>query len=279
LYLLGSETKKLTAAYLIALIMAFLLLSTGLILFVVFYHKRVIQHQAQIQKFHQEKHLELLQASIQSEEQERKRIAQELHDTVGATLATIRLYLRKAASAVADPSLLDMPAQLLDESISKVRMLSQQLQPDMLLYLGLVKALRSLAKRINGAGAIQVSVVQHIDWPEPPSPIVLPVYRVVQEIITNILRHGNATKLELHLKAEGDHYCISLEHNGITFTEADYQYNLTKEDSVGLKNIASRLEAANLGLQFPPANGNRKFIVVCLPATPSLISQKHFADV
>ncbi len=268
----------MTAAYLIVLIIAFLLLAIGLILFVVLYHKRVIQHQVQMQKFHQEKHLELLQASIKSEERERKRIAQELHDNVGATLATIRLYLRQASSAAVDSHLLDMPAQLLDESISMVRMLSQQLQPDMLLYLGLVKALRSLAKRLDGTGEVRVSVVQNTDWPEPPSLIVLPVYRVIQEVITNILRHAHATELEIHLKTDGNGYCISLEHNGLAFTEADYQRNLAKEDSIGLKNIASRLEAANLGLRFPVAADSRNFIVVCLPATPLLTPEKRSTD-
>ena len=231
-----------------------------------------------MQKFHQEKHLELLQASIQSEEQERKRIAQELHDNVGAMLATIRLYLKQAASGTLNPHLLDVPAQLLDESIGKVRMLSQQLQPDMLLYLGLVKALRSLAKRLDGAGEVRVRVVENEDWPEPPVAIVLPVYRVVQEIITNILRHGKATELELHLKADRGRYCVSLEHNGVAFSEKDYQHNLAKEDSVGLKNIASRLEAANLGLRFPPMAGQRTSIVVCLPASAPLTPQKHFTD-
>ncbi len=255
----------MTAAYLIALIIAFLLLAIGLILFVVLYHRRVVQHQTQMQKFHQEKHLELLQASIKSEEGERKRIAQELHDNVGATLATIRLYLKQAASAAANPDLLTVPAQLLDESISKVRMLSQQLQPDMLLYLGLVKSLRSLAKRISGAGPVQVELFQNTDWAEPASDIILPVYRVIQEIITNLIRHGNATHLELHLKTIAGLPCISLEHNGIPFTSADYTRNLAREDSVGLKNIASRMEAANLSLQFPPAAGGRNFIVVCLP--------------
>ncbi len=96
-----------------------LLMAMGIIVFVVLYQRRVIQNQIQIEQLNHNKQQELLNASIQSEEEERMRIASELHDDVAPTLASIRLYLSTAASRPDDNSLILQSKALLDESLKK----------------------------------------------------------------------------------------------------------------------------------------------------------------
>src|SRR5687768_15823092 len=114
-----------------------LLLSLGIIFFVILYQRRMLRHQMEIKHINERKQQELLQASIQSEEEERMRIASELHDDVGATLSSIRLFLHKAAQTSENPEMIHQSRALLDESIKKVRDISHKLQPATLQQLGL----------------------------------------------------------------------------------------------------------------------------------------------
>lgn len=236
--------------YIILAIAVFLCLAVGIIFFVILYQRRVINHQIQLRAFNQQKQSELMQASIRSEEDERKRIAEELHDDVGATLSSIRLYLHQAALRPGDAALINETKTLLDESIQKVRNISHQLQPAMLEYLGLSKALQSLAEMINSSGSICMDFVNEVaDWQEPHAGSTLSVYRIIQEMVSNITRHSGATTIQLTLHTEVGYSCISLAHNGNGLTEAAYREFLFKEGSSGLKNIEYRLKTANLKLQ------------------------------
>src|SRR5436190_624093 len=114
-----------------------LTLAVGIVIFVIQYQRRVINHQDELKDFNRKKQEELIQASIRSEEEERMRVAAELHDDVGATLSSIRLMLFKAIRNPGDGAILQQVRGLLDETIQKVRNLSHQLQPGTLQYLGL----------------------------------------------------------------------------------------------------------------------------------------------
>src|SRR3954464_4308784 len=103
---------------------AMLTLALGIIFFVILYQRRVISHQIELKKINDQKELELIRASIQSEEEERMRIASELHDDVNATLASVRLYLYKEKDVQYDEQIINLSKQLLDESIEKIRNIS-----------------------------------------------------------------------------------------------------------------------------------------------------------
>ena len=105
-----------------------LALSTGIILFVVQYQRKVIRHKQQLDVINRQKEKELTEAAIRAEEDERMRIAAELHDDVGATLASVRLYLRMANKEGAGSEAFEQSQQLIDETIGKIRSLSHRLQ-------------------------------------------------------------------------------------------------------------------------------------------------------
>lgn len=256
----------MSALELIATVVILLLLALGIIAFFILYQRRIIRHQSQLRNFQTQKRLELMQASIESEEAVRMRIATELHDDVGATLSSIRLFLTQAEQTVTDPKLIVYSKSLLDESIRKVRSLSHQLQPRTIQYLGLLKALESLATMLTETGAIRVDYLQEgYEWPQPDVDVSLAVYRIVQEWINNTLKYAGATHIQIRAHFEEGHSCIGIYHDGSRLTEAAYQEQLYKKNAIGLKNIEMRLKAAGLFLLFPTEKDNNSFIKICLP--------------
>ncbi len=257
-------------SYVITLSLAvFLCLSLGIILFVALYQRRVINHQIQMREFNRQKQLELMQASIRSEEEERMRIASELHDDVGATLSSIRLFLTQAGRNPGNTALITQSQELLDESIQKIRDLSHQLQPGTLQYLGLIKALQSLAEMITRSGSIRMELVaEGGEWPEPEPHTALSIYRIIQELVNNIMKHAGANRIQLITHMQEGRHCITIAHDGAGLSQADYEEQLLKKGAIGLKNIENRLKSANLSLQFPEAALRGAYsITLCLPAS------------
>jgi signal transduction histidine kinase len=230
-----------------------LCLAVGLILFVVIYQRRVINHQQQLKDLNRKKQEELIQASIRSEEEERMRIAAELHDDVGATLSSIRLMLHQVgrhATPQSAPAVQQVQS-LLDDCIQKVRNLSHQLQPGTLQYLGLAKSLQSLAELLNRSGQISVRFHEAEGWPSLPAEPELALYRIVQELLNNIIKHAGASSVHIETAQEAGTALIRIRHNGHGLTNETYHEMLYKKGAIGLKNIESRLRAARASITFP----------------------------
>lgn len=242
-----------------------LTLAIGIILFVVLYQRRVINHQIQMREFNRQKQLELMQAAIRSEEDERMRIASELHDDVGATLSSVRLFLHQALRNPDDAGLSAQTRDLLDDGIRKVRDLSHQLQPGTLHYLGLIRALESYAEIITRSGRIRMETALSIDaWPEPEPQTALAIYRIIQELVSNTIKHANASRIRLEtcIGTGGPGICIS--HNGNGLTQSQYQELLYKKGAIGLKNIEHRLQSASMSIAFSEPIEGGSSILLCL---------------
>jgi signal transduction histidine kinase len=231
-------------------IVSMLFLALGVIFFVVLYQRRVIAHQLELKTINQQKELELIQASIQSEEAERMRIASELHDDVGATLASARLFLYKDKNAVFDESVINQSKELLDESISKIRNISHKLQPATLQHLGLELSLQSFIETIDRSGKISVKHTPVNHLPRVAANIELSVYRISQELITNIIKHATATIISVETNATNSHISLLFTHNGLGLTQIEYEEQIYKKGSTGLKNIVNRVKSIDATLQF-----------------------------
>jgi signal transduction histidine kinase len=227
-----------------------LALALGIVVFVMMYQRRVINHQQQLRDFNRRKQEELMQASIRSEEEERMRVAAELHDDVGATLSSIRLMLYKAARDPGDDAIINQARLLLDESIQKVRNLSHQLQPGTLQYLGLNKSIQSLAEMLTRTGQITVQCNAADAWPALDGPTELALYRIIQELLNNITKHSGASNVTIQTSHKGGVANITITHNGDGLNERTYQEMLYKKGAIGLKNIESRLKSAGASIAF-----------------------------
>lgn len=248
-----------------------LTLAVGIVVFVILYQRRVINHQAQLKDFNRRKQEELIQASIRSEEEERMRIAAELHDDVGATLSTIGLMLNHANRNPGDGSVINQAKELLDESIRKIRDISHQLQPGTLKYLGLMKSLQSHAEMLTRTGHISVTYTPGENWPALDGERELALYRIVQELLSNILKHSGASSVRIAAGQRGPNARILISHNGAGLTEASYHEMLYKKGAIGLKNIETRLKSAGARILFPKEEkgGSDTTIELSLPVLSS----------
>jgi signal transduction histidine kinase len=246
-----------------------LLLAIGVILFVILYQRRIIAHQLELKKINAQKELELIQASIQSEEEERMRIASELHDDVGATLASARLFLYKDRNAVYDEKIIAQSKELLDQSITKIRGISHKLQPATLQHLGLELALQSLAETLNNSGAISASHIAGSPLPRVADNVELAAYRVSQELITNILKHARATTITIETDTSPQEIIITVACDGEGMTQEMYEERIYKKGALGLKNIVNRLKSINAAIHFYKADDGLYRAVQTIPLTES----------
>lgn len=235
-------------------IAAMLVLALGVIAFVVMYQRKVINHQVELERINKAKQQELLQASIQSEEEERARIASELHDDIGATLSSVRLFLLNAASE-APHEYLDVSKQLLDDSIGKLRDISHKLQPATLFHLGLQLSIQSMADVINKSGTMHMEYIAINDVERLDSNIELSVYRILQELINNNLKHANATQITITTDRQPNELIVTLAHNGAGLTQENYEGMIYKKGALGLKNIENRIKSINANIYFSKEDG------------------------
>lgn len=230
------------------MLVAMLVMAFGVILFVVLYQRRVIKHQLDLKLLNAQKELDVLKASIQSEEEERKRIAQELHDDVGATLSSARLFLNTQASHITEEQIA-ISKTLIDDSLSKIRMVSYKLQPNTLINLGLQSALENMIEILNKSGNMKANFEVYKDIPRMESYAELHVYRVIQELITNITKYSNASQVTLTLNMD-TRIRIIVIHDGNGMTNEQFEELSKSAKGQGLKNIQNRLRIVNGIIEF-----------------------------
>jgi len=240
----------LRALIIIVGISVMLLLALAIIFFVILYQRRIIAHQIELKKISAQKELELIQASIQSEEEERTRIASELHDDVAATLSSARLFLYKTKDAQYDENVVNQSKELLDQSIAKVRDISHKLQPATLQHLGLEQSLQSIMETINRSGTVAATFIARAPLPRTAENVELAAYRISQELVANMLKHSGATTIVAATDFDGGQLVINFTHDGKGMTQDMYEALIYKKGSTGLKNIVNRLKSVNGVIRF-----------------------------
>jgi signal transduction histidine kinase len=221
-----------------------LALTIGLIVFIIFHQRKVIKYQMQLQRMEQEQQKMLLNASIRLQEEERQRIAADLHDDAGPLLATARLYLNENLVNLDKTTQLQSiynAKQIIDDTIQLIRNISHSLMPPTLKNFGLERAVNDLFQKISGSGSMNASCRFH-DYRERLHPDQeLIIFRVIQELVNNILKHSNASFIHLTQNLSGNKLYIRLHHDGRGITQADFDKLNKSNQGLGLKNIQSRL--------------------------------------
>lgn len=230
-----------------------LLLAIALVVFVVFHQRRVIRYQMQLQKLEEEQQKILLNASIRWQEEERQRIAADLHDDAGPLLATARLYLNenllKQDMSTQLQSIYNAK-QIIDDTIQLIRNISHSLMPPTLKNFGLESAVNDLFQKISGTGAMNASSRFH-DYRQRLVPEQeLLVFRVVQELINNVLKHSNASFMHITQNIQDGRFYLRLHHDGRGITQDDFQKMNKSSLGLGLKNIQSRIKVLQGNINF-----------------------------
>lgn len=222
-----------------------LVLAIGMIVFIIFHQRKVIRYQLRLQRMEYEQQKTLLNASIRFQEEERQRIAADLHDDAGPLLATARLYLTENLVNLDKTSQLQSiynAKQIIDDTIQLIRNISHSLMPPTLKNFGLESAVNDLFQKISGSGSLNASCRFH-DYRERLHPDQeLIIFRVIQELINNILKHSNSSFIHLTQNISGSKLYIRMHHDGKGLTQADFEKLNKASGGLGLKNIQSRLK-------------------------------------
>jgi len=238
--------------------MGMLMLVIAIIFFMVFYQKKMLQEQLRRQMMEAEFQKRMLKAALDSQENERRRLAADLHDSIGAMLSTIRVGLstltRRTGIAEAD---ITPTKLLLDDTIESVRAISRNLMPSTLEKFGLNQAIKEMCERINTTSSIVAT------FNESGTPVSLNkekevmLFRVVQELVNNALKHAEASEIKVDIDSTEHNLHISVADNGKGFDHPDHGGDKNGARGLDLFNIdnQSRLLAAEVKFTAPKREG------------------------
>ena len=181
-----------------------------------------------------------IDATIRSQENERKRFAQDLHDGMGQLISSLRLMvnqLDKNTSVEEKLSIAERSETILNDMHTEIRSIAFNLMPQTLIQHGLLPALQEMALRVNQTGRITVSVNGY-DIPERLKEVhEISLYRIIQEWINNVIKYANASTIEVQLIRHEEEINITVEDNGTGFDTT----KLELSNGNGWKNINSRV--------------------------------------
>lgn len=233
--------------------MGMLVLTVGLVLFIIFHQRKVSRYQRTLQKMEEDQHKILLNASIKLQEEERQRLAADLHDDAGPLLATARLYLNENLVNQDKATQLQsifQARQIIDDTIQLVRNISHSLMPPTLKNFGLESAVNDLFQKISGSGTMNASSRFHDYKDRLKTEKELIVFRIVQELVNNILKHSNASFIHLTQNVHGDKFYMRIHHDGRGIIQSDFEKLNKSNIGLGLKNISSRLRVVHGNIHF-----------------------------
>jgi two-component system sensor histidine kinase UhpB len=216
------------------------------------------------------KRLEALSARVaRAQEQERERIARELHDGLGQALTAMKLDVAAAArelsrNGASTKAHLESARALIDEGMDEVQRIVLDLRPPALDSLGLTAALNACARDIASASGIEVTVETSRFDRRLPAEVETALYRIGQEALTNAVKHANAQKVEVTLAEEGQQVHMTVADDGVGFDPAQMTARDMAVHGVGLLSMERR--AAEVGGTFridsTPGEGTRVHVWV-----------------
>lgn len=214
--------------------------------------------QEELKNLRQREKLSLFNAMVQGQEKERSRIARDLHDGLGGMLASVKLKL----SAVANRNEMEKKQKgssmelyniinQLDHSVNELRAIARNMMPESLLYIGLEASLRDLCKAMEHPDLrIDFEATQlEKDYPQS---FLIAIYRIVQELLTNAVKHSEATHIWVQCSENEEHFYLSVEDNGKGF---NYKEVMPRAAGIGLSNIQNRVEILNGSLEIDAVPG------------------------
>ena len=239
-----------------------------------------ITERKQAEREIQQGHTQLLALSrrlIQTQEQERRRIALELHDQLGQELALLSIEIEQLI-----PKAPESQAKQLQKLTTKakkvssqVQTLSHQLHPSQLQHLGLVAAARSLCREVSQASNIQIDF-SHSDVSSPiPEDVSICLYRVLQESLGNMVKHSGTQEAQVTLTGRPDEIHLDVCDSGVGFDPQEQREIF----GLGLISMRERLNlvGGELLVESQPSGGTQ--IKACVPLNPSASTIEHPTEV
>ena len=237
-----------------------------IVLLVRLYQKRMIESHNQLvnmEKFHQGR---IISASMEVAEEERRKIAKNLHDDIGIVFQVLKINLNRIKKNIGKAETVDdlvfNSSEMIDESMDVVRAIYHDIVPKTLSVSGLDPTLRQLCKQLRDSANISVNYTspeQNIRLDEMRE---LQFYRLIKEVLNNTLKHANPLQMNLAMSKTENILTVTLQHNGKGITTEEIRELAKKSKGLGLKSIITRSELLSACIDFMvPEPGNPLVVI------------------
>jgi signal transduction histidine kinase len=231
------------------------------------YNRRQLQNKLAFQDAMMKQQFQASKAVIEAEENERKRIAADLHDGVGQMMSAAKMNLSVFESELSfknedQKKSFENVMGLIDESCKEIRNVSHQMMPNALLKSGLASAVKEFIGKLDSR-IIKVSLHTEGLNERIDNNIETVLYRVIQECVNNVLKHSGASHLDISLLKDADGISATIEDNGKGFDVPGKQ----QLEGVGLKNIVSRITFLKGTIDFDSTPGKGTLVAIHVPLT------------
>lgn len=202
-----------------------------------------------------------IRAEIESQENERKRFASDMHDGIGQLVSALAINVQSLktnqplASAV---GLVENSEALLGEIQQEIRNIAFNLMPVILVKEGLVPAVRELLRRVQKASSIKTDISVHDVPTRFPDVVEISVYRIIQELVSNIIKHSQSTELQISFTGHEDEVVVTIEDNGNGYDLNQFQ---NSQHSNGWRTIQTRVNLIQGQIDFDTQPGRRNTTV------------------
>lgn len=249
-------------------IASMLLLAAGFLLIMVVNQRKKWQLQRQMSRLKESQQNQLIEAAVRSEEGERHRIAEMLHDEVGALLSSSRIFLVEMNTknlSEADREDHGKVKEMIDESIQKVRSISHNLHSTILKEFGLNEAIRHFMKKVAGGTTLNSVVELDEEYQLSNAETDLAVYRIIQELVNNLIKHAHPRLINIRSSLSENQLQIYLQHNGEGLTQAQFEEFRFNPGGLGLKNIQNRIILLKGNILFRKLDNGEYVIQLSIP--------------
>lgn len=220
-----------------------------------------------IAQLENEKEVLSLQTMVLTQEEERERIARDLHDSIGALLSTAKLHISNIESeieALNNLNLIQSTREIIDHASSEVRKVAHNMMPGVLIKLGLIEGIEEFLENVRTAQNVNISFTY--DEPENrlPNKYEITIYRLVQELVNNTIKHAQASEIKLMIKIENlNQLVIDYKDDGIGFDAALVE----AKTNYGLSSLKSRANflGGTITMQSAPNKGVHIKVTAPLP--------------
>lgn len=228
--------------------------------------KQKLQQQ-RINELETEKRLTATEAVLKGEEQERTRLARELHDGLGGMLSGIKYSFKTMqGNLIMTPEnvqAFERSMDMLDSSIKEMRRVAHNMMPEALVKFGLDAAIRDFCNDVTKSGALQVTYISYgLENTTIDQTMAITIYRIVQELLNNAIKHASAQTAIVQLMRADGQLTVTVEDNGKGFDTKILQ----KQEGIGYNNIRSRIEFLKGQINIQSDTGKGTSVHIELPA-------------
>lgn len=229
----------------VIIFISLLMILTALFFFVLVlkYQKKQIIHTKKILEIEKENELKILRTELQVQETTFQHISREIHDNIGQKLTLVKLNLSNMQTEMQGSAFevgLAELAEMVTVALDDLRDLSRSMSAEMIRQNGLVKAVEFEIQQINKPGRYNMKLIVTGDVPFMDANIELNIFRMIQEALSNILKHADATQVEVAVSGYDHELQIRVVDNGCGFNLEEVQHRRN-----GLSNITTRADAMN----------------------------------